>query len=214
MKWIILVVFVTPIVVCWGLTGKPATNDGWLSFWGGYLGAIISIFGAFWLFKKQSIKDKQEINDTLKAQMKITSTFAYYEYLLAENKELLSIIQKTSDDLYDFYKVTLGIVAIPTNEEKMKMNPLNKKLMEDFNGLLAITAVLYEGEINDLCAKACDEYFDWHYFMVNEHQFQATKMDFRKMEIQKILDGCRTEITRESSKLIVRMREHMDTGEL
>ncbi|ECC2420323.1 hypothetical protein FOI35_12945, partial [Listeria monocytogenes] len=66
---IILVPFLIGIGLnCFNLNFIAGTNEAWLGFLGGYLGAIVSIIGALFLFREQTKKDKKEIDRTLKEQ--------------------------------------------------------------------------------------------------------------------------------------------------
>lgn len=52
---LVLLVFLTKIP--WNI--RAGTNDGWLGFWGGYLGAIIAIVGVYWSVTEQLKSDKE-----------------------------------------------------------------------------------------------------------------------------------------------------------
>ncbi|MBC1307911.1 hypothetical protein [Listeria booriae] len=222
MKWVmVLFILGAPLLVgilmkCDWFSFAAGTSEGWLGFWGGYLGSLLSIFGALWIFNKQSSKDKQEINDTLKAQMKITSTFTYYEYLLAENKELISTIQKTSDDLYDYYKIAKDIEFNPIFKEKVKMNPVHGELQRDFNSMFAITSVLYREyreDIDILQDNISDRFGQWHTSMVEYKEGDDLNIDAQKRDIQTRLNILRTEVAKESRLLIVKMKAYMNEEE-
>lgn len=54
--WLILLfLIVIPLLVEGGISYIPwnGSDDGWLGFWGGYLGAIISIVGIYWSVNQQ-----------------------------------------------------------------------------------------------------------------------------------------------------------------
>lgn len=66
MKWIMkfwwIALFIAPIVVgviiCLPITNiDNGSNDGWLGFWGGYLGAIITIFGVYTQIQSEIKRD-------------------------------------------------------------------------------------------------------------------------------------------------------------
>lgn len=216
-----ILIIAVPIIV--GLLLKvpifdllPGSVEGWLGFWGGYLGAVLSIFGALWLFNKQSNKDKQEIKDTLKAQMKITSTFAYFEYLLAENKELINVVQKTLDDIFDYYKIAKDIENNPVNEEKKKMNPVHGELQRDFNSMVAITSVLYRvnrEDIDILQNNISDKFNQWHTKMVDYYKGCDFDIDTPNKNIQVQLSKLRTEVAKESRLLVEKMKIYMNEEE-
>ncbi|MCP0885906.1 hypothetical protein LB941_00975 [Ligilactobacillus sp. WILCCON 0076] len=59
--WLILIFLVgIPLIVNIGIGLIPGngSNDGWLGFWGGYLGAVVSIVGIFWSVNKQNSFEK------------------------------------------------------------------------------------------------------------------------------------------------------------
>ncbi|EAK8930013.1 DUF308 domain-containing protein [Listeria monocytogenes] len=191
----------------------PGSNEGWLGFWGGYLGAVLSIFGALWLFNKQSSKDKQEVKDTLEAQMKITSTFAYFEYLLAENKELINVVQKTLDDILEYSKIAKDIEKKPVIEEKKRMNPINGVLRRDFNSMVAITSVLYRDyreDIDNLQDTISDKFMEWHETMRTYYKGCDFDSEVPHREIQCLLNNLRTEVAKESRLLVNKMKIYMD----
>lgn len=191
----------------------PGSNEGWLGFWGGYLGAVLSIFGALWLFNKQSSKDKQEVKDTLEAQMKITSTFAYFEYLLAENKELINVIQKTMDDIFEYSKIAKDIEKKPDIEEKKRMNPVHGELQRDFNSMVAITSVLYRDyreDIDILQNTISDKFIEWHNCMISYYKGDDFDSEVPNRKIQNLLNELRTEVAKESRLLVNKMKIYMD----
>ncbi|EAC9524679.1 hypothetical protein LZ420_000494 [Listeria monocytogenes] len=191
----------------------PGSNEGWLGFWGGYLGAVLSIFGALWLFNKQSSKDKQEVKDTLEAQMKITSTFAYFEYLLAENKELINVVQKTLDDIFEYSKIAKDIEKNPVMVEMKRMNPVHGELQRDFNSMVAITSVLYRGyreDIDNLQNTISDKFMEWHDIMRTYYKGCDFDSEVPYIEIQRLLNNLRTEVAKESRLLVNKMKIYMD----
>ncbi|WP_192943963.1 hypothetical protein [Ligilactobacillus agilis] len=63
--WIIACLMLVPILVGVGmlvpmLNLSNGSNDGWLGFWGGYLGSIIAIAGVWWQTNK-TIKNEKEL---------------------------------------------------------------------------------------------------------------------------------------------------------
>ncbi|KZU26966.1 prophage Lp1 protein 35 [Lactiplantibacillus plantarum] len=61
----LLIIVIVPLglqLVMWLLSFgmfNIGTDDGWLGFWGGYLGALIAIGGVYWSVNKQLISDKE-----------------------------------------------------------------------------------------------------------------------------------------------------------
>ena len=68
---ILILLFIIPVILAFLITtswfdGIAGSNDGWLGFWGGYLGAIIAIGGVYWQVKEEFNHNEQiKLNSTL-----------------------------------------------------------------------------------------------------------------------------------------------------
>lgn len=69
-KWYSLVTIlgfiIPPFLLQWLMTSifgqtSGGTDDGWLGFWGGYLGSVIAIGGVYWQSTKQSRLSKEQL---------------------------------------------------------------------------------------------------------------------------------------------------------
>ncbi|MBC1722265.1 hypothetical protein [Listeria seeligeri] len=184
------------------------SEDGWLGFWGGYLGAILSVFGAFWLFNKQSMKDKEEINETIKAQMKITATFAYYEYKLAENKELIKGISQTEKKIKDLYIMVSRFTEHPSEYRA----DLSSKLYEVLVALIdlgTITYLLYGESVDKERKDIINEINQW-YSQLEENRFKADELSEKIKKISQKMIKFQISIETESKKLLQEMEDHMN----
>lgn len=66
---ILLTIVIVPFILDYLLNiliSGSETNDGWLGFFGGYLGAIITILGVYWQVSKQSKDGKEQLNEQFK----------------------------------------------------------------------------------------------------------------------------------------------------
>lgn len=65
LKWIgitiitlVILPLLTQILINWDTTNQ-GSDDGWLGFWGGYLGSIVGVIGAVYIFNNQMKKDSE-----------------------------------------------------------------------------------------------------------------------------------------------------------
>lgn len=124
-----LVLIVVPLLMqllIWFDFGLPGSDDGWLGFWGGYLGAILSGIIALVVVRLQINADRQ-----LNKEEKNDNTF-YYLYSLLESRkiELISNLtfQALKKDIYDSLIDQLKVNAIQFIELG-----LNSQLIVDFS---------------------------------------------------------------------------------
>ncbi|ENM8309953.1 hypothetical protein ACU4RV_000497 [Listeria monocytogenes] len=211
---IILVPFLIGIGLnCFNLNFIAGTNEAWLGFWGGYLGAIVSIIGALFLFREQTKKDKKEIDRTLKEQTKLTATFAYYEYLLTENKLLQDIIQEIATDMFQYNKLAIEILnhpSTPNTERKSSMNQINSNLIINFNKIKAITSVVHGKRMNDLHCLLFACYQEWHTKLTEGDIPTEKELNTEHKRITRITNKMRTKLVNESLDIVTKMKEKMD----
>lgn len=127
-----LVLIVIPSIMqllIWFDFGLPGSDDGWLGFWGGYLGAILSGIIALVVVRLQINADRQ-----LNKEEKNDNTF-YYLYSLLESRkfELISnsTFQALKKDIYDSLINQLKIKG--TNIIEIEKN---SQLIVDFSEIL------------------------------------------------------------------------------
>ena len=65
-----LAIIIIPVILQWMMVSvlnntSGGSNDGWLGFWGGYLGAIISTLGVYITLRKQLRSDKKNLQEQL-----------------------------------------------------------------------------------------------------------------------------------------------------
>lgn len=187
------------------------TNETWLGFWGGYLGAIVSLMSALYIFNEQSKKDKKEIDTTLKEQAKLTATFSYYEYLLEENKNLQITIQRAIDDVYQILKISVCMLELDSFDKDLthKFNTKNIEILNSFNKITATSEVLYGKNINDLRVFFIKRYVDWVREMKEENLSSEEEYIKEYDAIIDSLNDMRTLLTVESLNIITEMKKKM-----
>ncbi|MCD2221763.1 hypothetical protein [Listeria monocytogenes] len=198
---------------CFNPNFIAGTNEAWLGFWGGYLGAIVSIIGALFLFREQVKKDKKEIDITLKEQTKLTATFAYYEFLLTENKLLQNIIQEITTDIFQYNKLAIELLDIPVgfaSEQKSKINQVNSKLTTNFNKIKAITAVVHGRRLNGLHCLLLTRYQGWHKKLTEGDIPTEKEINAEYKRIIRISNNMRTKLVNESLDIVTKMKDKMD----
>lgn len=122
-QWLLILILVLVIPIPYSINfllgdiGGNGTNDGWLGFWGGYLGSIIAILGVY-------LQVNSEIRNT-KEQIKIESQ----RYLLERDLQYKSYTAQ----LHVFVgKQTVNKVGIMTidKDQDLKNNKLLEKLTD------------------------------------------------------------------------------------
>lgn len=113
----------------------PGSSEGWLGFWGGYLGAVLSIFGAMYIFRAESKKSIAELEKSIKEQKDLNAWFIVRQHVLDENKNLMAAVQK-SHSSWD--KVRLQLGYLPT-ESETERNSVDDTIMNLFMDIAAET---------------------------------------------------------------------------
>ena len=125
-------------------TSSKGSDDGWLGFWGGYLGSIIGIAGALFVVQIQLNEDK-----TGRETEKIDNT--YFNLLSMHNEQKSRLIDNNIfENIYYQLEVTLKSQLL---DEGLSCFYLEKKLVIDKLQELIRTYKKYiennEGEISD-----------------------------------------------------------------
>lgn len=113
----------------------PGSSEGWLGFWGGYLGAVLSIFGAMYIFRAESKKSIAELEKSIKEQKDLNAWFIVRQHVLDENKNLMTAVQK-SHSTWDKIRVQLGY--LPTKSETER-NSIDDTIMNLFMDITSET---------------------------------------------------------------------------
>lgn len=96
---ILIFIILFPLAIQW-LIDRDSTHkgsdDGWLGFWGGYLGAIIGVVGAFVVLKYQLRKDQEKS----RAERTDNTFFNLLNMFIAQQNDLVSE-QNSERDLFE-----------------------------------------------------------------------------------------------------------------
>lgn len=106
----------------WFKSEGHGSDDGWLGFWGGYLGAVVSIGGLYWQTNKQ-IKNE---NDKVKEQIKRQNN-----QIKLQEQHRKEDIDRQRERYYmesrPFFSVEIGKISAPYKSPTYVTNQLEKK---------------------------------------------------------------------------------------
>lgn len=103
--WVIIVAIIAPIILnfvllCPSVTPIVGDNIAWLSFWGGYLGAIISSTMAFIILLIQYKQNHAENEANRKLQINILSYQQEIQWLNALRKACADLLMEMNKNIY------------------------------------------------------------------------------------------------------------------
>ncbi|MCP9358695.1 hypothetical protein KBX49_12170 [Liquorilactobacillus satsumensis] len=116
--FLVMIIIVPSVInVLMNFVGGNGTNDGWLGFWGGYLGATFTILGVFLQLRHENEVEKNRLKaeyskklreDSIESFLNIIDNFnsinmVYSKYYVNLN-ELINKYGITGENLNDFYK--------------------------------------------------------------------------------------------------------------
>lgn len=188
-------IFVALLLHAPGLNNVFGSDDGWLGFWGGYLGAIVAIVGVWWQTNK-TIKNEKELMFSQKRPYivlrelnvdKVDKIYGSEVCTLDDNFQVLAI-KNLSDQpffsvkiLFDEEKSPIVIDRINENDnigivvnskDVRRLQKAKEKLLKSFQTHM-------KGDLH--------ENKRWYDEAVKEIEetFSEYKMDFDKLDLQK-----------------------------
>lgn len=112
-------------MISWFANTKGGSNDGWLGFWGGVIGAIISVAGVVWSIQRQferndflELRTKRPVNIALKFNWDLTNA----ESVVLFNGLDRSHINELTKDFTDKSIFTKEEVPVLVNATKQNLN--------------------------------------------------------------------------------------------
>ncbi|MBC1306950.1 hypothetical protein [Listeria booriae] len=127
----------------------PGSSEGWLGFWGGYLGAVLSIFGAMYIFRAESKKSIAELEKSIEEQKDLNAWFMVRQHVLDENKNLMAAVQK-SHNSWDKIRLQLGYLPAKSETERNSVDDTIMNLFMDItaeaNNLNFARLTIYSNE--------------------------------------------------------------------
>ena len=188
-------IFVALLLHAPGLNNVFGSDDGWLGFWGGYLGAIVAIVGVWWQTNK-TIKNEKELMFSQKRPYivlrelnvdKVDKIYGSEVCTLADNFQILAIKNLSNQPffsvkiLFDEEKSPIVIDRINENDnigivvnskDVRRLQKAREKLLKSFQTHM-------KGDLH--------ENKRWYDEAVKEIEetFSEYKMDFDKLDLQK-----------------------------
>lgn len=132
-------VFIPPIVIAWILSNF-GLNEDWLGYWGGIIGSVLGVFGAFLILKEQIDNDKDSLATQIQTEreqnrlQQIDNTF--FNLLSMHNEQINALKEKNEfEAIYEQVKKELSKAKYKTclsylkNNQNMK-NELNELIVQ------------------------------------------------------------------------------------
>ena len=89
-------VFIPPIIIAWILSNF-GLNEDWLGYWGGIIGSVLGVFGAFLILKEQIDSDKNSLAtqiQTEREQNRLQQIDNTFFNLLSMHNEQINALKK------------------------------------------------------------------------------------------------------------------------
>lgn len=144
---ILVIPLLTQLLINWDTAAK-GSDDGWLGFWGGYLGSIIGVVGAILVFHMQlsnetgARKEEQRKADEVRREEKVDNTFFNLLNLLNNQQDKLltdNTFDKVLRTIEDQLQKTLSAEGIRYfYKEKDKIIKILKVMCDELNKLIEL----------------------------------------------------------------------------
>lgn len=199
---IILIPLVVQGLIDWDTTHK-GSDDGWLGFWGGYLGAIIGVAGALMAiqlqlsyekkrFKKESTSRDKELEEEKKARKSEQVDNTFFNLLLLFNDQKNTLLkdinhfEKLINSIYASSKVQLRRMGIDKfYDSSQALVFILDNMIKEFDAEFNLIKANYPKNVEDCLSAIRTDYLYQKYYL---EKFNINKNDLKsiKPEIDKI----------------------------
>ena len=96
----------------------PGSNQDWISFWGGFMGSVVGVVGAIYIFQKQIDAERENTNQQLDAERELT------QVQINESRQQIKDerIDNTFFNLINLHIRNKEIIPVLRNKDSYKSN--------------------------------------------------------------------------------------------
>lgn len=200
LKAVFFVIFISLLIEL-GLNCIPGagSNDGWLGYWGGIVGAIVAIYGVYWQVNNQAIQSKKDADaqtDLLSKQLTNEKENQYRQarpfFLLSQQSVTAGLsanghemyTDKSGNDIYlERFSVVPGNLIINSNT-KINYLEINNVSNKDMYAV----KVLFSENLDDTFMSDFHEFVSLNDMKESQKKFYDNGMSIAKIKANQKCD--------------------------